>query len=85
MIVVLALELGEIAPLSALLAHPLDLGEHLRHQLGLGRDPGVAERMLDHERPGMLAVDVGDLGAEVGGRHELVDRGMDQHARGVDA
>ncbi len=33
----------------------------------------------------MLAVDVGDLGPEVGRRNELVDRRMDEHARGVDA
>src|ERR1700694_3608172 len=33
----------------------------------------------------MLAVDVRDLGAQVRRRYELIDRGMDEHAGGVDA
>src|SRR5579864_7226479 len=33
----------------------------------------------------MLAIDVRDLGAEVGRRDELIDRGVDEHARRVDS
>jgi len=45
----------------------------------------VTQRLLDHERACMLAVDVGDFGAEIRRRDELVDRRMDEHAGGVNA
>src|ERR1700730_8079947 len=84
-VVVGALELGEVLALGALLAHSLDLLHDARHELWLGTDAPLAQRVLDDQGARMLAVDVTDLAAEVFRWDELVDRRVDEHARGVDS
>src|SRR5439155_16826805 len=83
-IVVAAVKIREVAALGALLADALDLGEHHRDQFRLGADARVAQRVLDDQRARVLSVDVGNVRAEVGGRDELIDRGRDDQAGGVD-
>src|SRR4029077_8945439 len=84
-LVVVAVELREVRALGTLFADSLHLFEDLRDQLRLGRDAGAAQCVLDDHRARVLAVDVFDLSAHVGGRDELVDRRMNEHARCVDA
>src|SRR5207248_6784298 len=84
-IVVLPVELREVGALRPLLAHALHLLEDGADQLRLRRDARIPQRVLDHQCARMLAVDVLDLRAHVVWRDELVDRGVDEHARRMDA
>src|SRR5258708_10202025 len=83
MLVVPAMEVGEVSTFRTLLPDALDLGQHRGHKLRLGRDRRTPQGVLDRERAGMLAVDIRDLGAKLGWWQELIDGGMDEHAGSV--
>src|SRR5260370_1888820 len=79
MVVVAVMEVGVIGLLRTLLAHALHLAQHLGHELGLRPYPCFTERMLDDDRPRMLAVHVVDLGPHVRRRKDLVHGGVIKH------
>src|SRR2546421_3532285 len=84
-VVVEAVEFGEVLPLGAVLAQPLRLFDDAAHQLRLRPYATLSQSVLDDDRTGVLAVHVADLLSQVLRRDELVDRRVDQHSRGMDA